>query len=133
MEIVSGNLKVGYWNGGVSSAVAQSPVGRYLWHHYVFAYNAAGPQLELFIDGVRTNYNLGTKQGAGAVLGLFIGGLGSSFGDNTYLAGDLGEFRVWDNLLSDTKALAQYNNTKSAYPYVVPTAHTINAGWTNHD
>ena len=116
IEFVNGDILAGYWNGtaGVSGTV-QSPAGRNYWHHYVYAYNSAGPQLEFFIDGVRTNLNLPAKRAAGTLLSLFHGGTGTNFGDNTYLAGDLGEFRLWDSLLSDAKVQAQYDATKSAY------------------
>jgi hypothetical protein len=94
------------------------------WHHYVYAYNSAGPQLEFFVDGVRvSNLNLGAKSSAGTILTLFHGVLGTNFGDNTYLAGDLGEFRVWNSLLSDAKVLAQYNATKSTY--IVPRSYSF--------
>ena len=129
IEFVNGDILAGYWNGtaGVSGTV-QSPAGRNYWHHYVYAYNSAGPQLEFFIDGVRTNFNLPVKRAAGTLLSLFHGGTGTNFGDNTYLAGDLGEFRLWDSLLSDTKVQSQYDATKSAYlpTYTLSTAGSVN-------
>jgi hypothetical protein len=117
LEVVNNDMVAGYYHGtGAVSGTVVTNIDRTNWHHYVYAYNSAGPHLEFFVDGNRVmNLNLASKIGSGPELDLFRGGYGTYFGDNTSLAGDLGEFRVWDGLLSDAKVLAQYNATKSTY------------------
>ena len=116
VEIIAGDIVAGYWTGtGEQSGTVLPSMDRLFWHHYVYVYDPSGPQLRFYVDGVSVmDLNLAAKVDSGAVLELFKSE-STNIGDGTSLAGDLGEFRLWDLVLSQSKITSQYNNTKSLY------------------
>lgn len=113
MEIVSGNLRVGFWNGSDQTHVEPGAVTRNQWQQYVVTYDDATNTLTGYIDaGSSTSTTFAkdppTAQHYYALMQADI----THMGDGSYLAGDIAIFRVYDRALSSSEVTQNFNSTK---------------------
>lgn len=118
IEIVSGQLEVGLWNGTTISSTG--PIGAVTlnqWHQLVLTYN--GSVCKGYLDGVYKGQVSVTWDSPmdDSRPGFHIA-LGASDitnqGDGTYFDGKFGLMKIYDGALSDSEVEDKYNET-SAY------------------
>lgn len=118
IEIVSGNLEVGLWNGsGLSSSGNIGTVSFNQWHQIVLTYN--GSVCKGYIDGVykgSVNVLWASPMDSATPFYMNFGFADStSHGDATNFDGRFGIMRVYNKSLTDAEVLSNYNADKSLY------------------
>ena len=118
IEIVGGNLEVGFWNGsGLSSTGNIGAVSFNQWHQIVLTYN--GSVCKGYIDGVykgSVNVLWSSPMDSSMPFYMNFGYADStSHGDGTNFDGRFGTMRVYNKSLTDAEVLNNYNADKSKY------------------
>jgi len=117
IEIVSGTLKFGVWNGIIISSSIS--ISLYNWYYVGLTYD--GITLRGYVNGQLAGSITGsrsTPQSAGNGLHYAIGANdGTSLGDGSYAKMKLGDFHVYNTALSQQQILNNYNATKNDYIY----------------
>jgi len=116
IEIVGGNLEVGFWNGsGLSSTGNIGAVSFNEWHQIVLTYN--GSVCKGYIDGVfkgSVNVSWSSPMDASQPFYMNFGYADTtSHGDGTNFDGRFGIMRVYNKALTDAEVLSNYNSTLS--------------------
>ena len=116
IEIVGGNLEVGFWNGsGLSSTGNIGAVSFNEWHQIVLTYN--GSVCKGYIDGVfkgSVNVSWLSPMDASQPFYMNFGAsTATSHGDGTNFDGRFGIMRVYNKALTDAEVLSNYNSTLS--------------------
>ena len=118
IEMVSGTLKFGLWNGlGISSVTSSisTPLNR--WYYVGLTYD--GTALKAYVNAQLAgslNFIRSTPYEGSA--GLHYGIAATDFtnmGDGTYAKTKVGDFHVYNRALSQQQVLNNYNATKSNY------------------
>jgi hypothetical protein len=118
IEIVGGNLEVGFWNGGiVTSSGNIGAVSFNQWHQIVLTYN--GSVCKGYIDGVYKGLvNVAWDSPMNSSMPFYMN-FGASTttnqGDGTNFDGRFGIMRVYNKALTDAEVLSNYNADKSKY------------------
>lgn len=118
IEIVSGTLKFGLWNGlGISSVSSSISTPLYNWYYVGLTYD--GTTLRGYVNSQlagSVNFTRSTPYEGSA--GLHYGIAATDFtnmGDGTYAKTKVGDFHVYNRALSQQQVLNNYNATKSNY------------------
>lgn len=118
IEMVSGTLKFGVWNGITLSSSISTPL--YNWYYVGLTYDGStlrayvNSQLAGSVVGARsTPYNDGS---AGLYYGIAAND-GTSLGDGSYAKMKFGAFHVYNKALSSKEISDNYTVTKSDYIY----------------
>ncbi len=116
IEIVGGNLEVGFWNGSVLSSTGNiGAVSFNEWHQIVLTYN--GSVCKGYIDGVfkgSVNVSWSSPMDASQPFYMNFGYADTtSHGDGTNFDGRFGIMRVYNKALTDAEVLSNYNSTLS--------------------
>lgn len=112
IEIVGGNLEVGFWDGsGLSSTGNIGAVSFNQWHQIVLTYN--GSVCKGYIDGVfKGSVNTGWSTPLPFYMNFGYADT-TSHGDGTNFDGRFGIMRVYNKALTDAEVLSNYNSTLS--------------------
>jgi len=118
IEMVSGSLKLGMWNGsGITSITSSTQTPLYNWYYVGVVYN--GSTLIGYVNGQSVGsitfdraapYNFSSGLHYGIAAADF-----TSQGDGTYAKMKFGDFHVYNKALSQQQILNNYNFTKSDY------------------
>ena len=119
IEIVGGNLEVGFWNGGiVTSSGNIGAVSFNQWHQIVLTYN--GSVCKGYIDGVyKGSVNVAWDSPMNSSMAFYMNfgfADSTSQGDGTNFDGRFGIMRVYNSALTDAQILSNYNSTVSTLP-----------------
>lgn len=115
IEIVSGQLEVGLWNGsGISSTGPIGAVSFNQWHQLVLTYN--GSVCKGYLDGAyKGQVSVAWDSPMDDSSPGFHIGFGASDitnqGDGTYFDGKFGLMKVYNGALSDSEIQEKYNET----------------------
>jgi len=119
IEWVSGTPKFGVWAGSIVTVTSSVSASLNTWHYVGFSYN--GTTLTAYVNGssagsVNVSRHTPYNNGAGAGLYYALGyptstNMGSGAGSNYRL----GAFHVWNNAISGSTILNNYNATKATY------------------
>jgi hypothetical protein len=120
IEIVSGSAKMSVWAGGVQTTTAGTFL-RNQWNHLALTYD--GTTLRTYINGVAGSTSTIARQApwiyaAAGSTNLYYGLFNAdstNMGDGSYLAGNLGQFRVYTRALSAAEVTQNYTASKSRY------------------
>lgn len=113
MEIVSGNLLVGFWNGSDQTYVQPGAVTRNQWQQYVVTYDDSTNTLTGYIDsGSSTSTTFTKDPPTGQHYYALMQSDVTDMGDGSYLAGDVAIFRVYNRALTSTEVIQNFNSTK---------------------
>ena len=112
IEIVGGNLEVGFWDGsGLSSTGNIGAVSFNQWHQIVLTYN--GSVCKGYIDGVfKGSVNTGWSPPLPFYMNFGYADT-TNHGDGTNFDGRFGIMRVYNKALTDAEVLSNYNSTLS--------------------
>ena len=129
IEIVGGNLEVGFWNGsGLSSTGNIGAVSFNEWHQIVLTYN--GSVCKGYIDGVfKGSVNVSWSSPMDASQPFYMNSGAStatSHGDGTNFDGRFGIMRVYNKALTDAEVLSNYNSTLSTLPNLTTSGLVFN-------
>jgi Concanavalin A-like lectin/glucanases superfamily len=117
IEMVSGALKCGVWNGSIAQFTLSASVSRNVWHQVVWRYN--GTTLDGFYDGVKvTGITSGRQNPAttGNPLFYHLGtGTATNMGSGAYLTGDIAIYKYWNSNLTDAEITSNWNATKGRF------------------
>jgi hypothetical protein len=119
IEIVSGNLEVGLWNGSVVGSTGNiGAVSFNRWNQIVLTYN--GSVCKGYIDGVyKGSVNVEWLSPMNYSYPLFHMNFGyrttTNQGNGADLRGRFGIMRVYNKALTDAEVLSNYNADKSNY------------------
>jgi hypothetical protein len=122
IEMVSGQLEFGLWNGsGLSSSGPTGAVSLNTWHQVVMSYD--GSYLRGFLDGVRVCKTAVTfdspSDGSGSETGAFHLAVGPDTvinqGDGSDFEGRVGIFRVYKAKLNRSAVQRNYNTDKNTH------------------
>jgi hypothetical protein len=110
MEIDNGDLKVGLWNGTGISNTTVGAVTRDQWQHYVLTYDDSNNTLTGYIDATASSTTTleNDPPTTEKYYALCVSD-GTNMGNGSYLAADVGLFRVWNTALSAAQVLNLYN------------------------
>jgi hypothetical protein len=111
MEIVSGNLKVGLWqNPGNIGNVTVGAVTRDQWQQYVLTYDDATNTLTGYIDVDTTaSVSLENVPATPARIFALCQADTTNMGDGSFLAADVGLFRVWNRAFTAEQVQELYD------------------------
>jgi hypothetical protein len=119
MEIVAGNVKMGIWNGTNIGNVTVGAATRNEWQQYVLTYDDATNTLTGYINAGTPAST--TFENDPPVPGWFYhlcAEDGTNMGDGSYLAADVGLFRVWDTALTADQVQTLYDENRSRFQIV---------------
>ena len=119
IEIVGGNLEVGFWNGGIVTSSGNIGVVSFnQWHQIVLTYN--GSVCKGYIDGVyKGSVNVAWDSPMNSSMAFYMNfgfADSTSQGDGTNFDGRFGIMRVYNSALTDAQILSNYNSTVSTLP-----------------
>jgi Concanavalin A-like lectin/glucanases superfamily len=107
VEIITNKLKVGVWNGGISTLQVASSLTQNAWHHVVWRYN--GTTLDAYLDGVKTTGITTGRQTPTNGLYYFLGsGTSTNMGSGKYFDGRIAVYRYYNYALSDAQVAASF-------------------------
>lgn len=117
MEINSGNLKVGLWqNPGNIGNVTVGAVTRNQWQQYVMTYNDATNTLTGYIDVATTaSVSLENVPATPARIFALCQADTTNMGDGSFLAADVGLFRVWNQALTVAQVQELYDENLARF------------------
>jgi hypothetical protein len=110
MEVLStGEIKVGYWTGSLSS-ISLGTFSLNAWHHVVLTYDTTSTTGKGYVDGVFRNSMVLTKQWPGSALQYGIGyaDVATNMGDGTYFNGKIDDVRIYNRALSASEVSTLY-------------------------
>jgi hypothetical protein len=118
MEMVSGMMKFGMWNGteisSVTSAVA-TPLNA--WYHFAIVYD--GTKLNAYVNGAAagsvTFSRLNPIEGGNGLFYAIAATDITNMGDGTYASMRLGQFLVYNTALSATEIQTNFNAGRTTY------------------
>lgn len=118
MEIVSGTLYMRLWN---LSSINAGTFPRTQWNHCVLTYD--GTTVRSYLNGVAGGTTTGDRlvpwiDGSVANRNYYYGIMlsdGTNLGDGGFLAGNFGQFRIYNRPLTSAEILQNYNATKPYY------------------
>jgi hypothetical protein len=118
IEMVSGSMKFGMWNGaGVTSVTSSIATPFNNWYYVGMTYN--GTTLTSYVDGSNAGsvtFNREAPYNNGSNLHYAIAAEDStSMGDGSYAKMYLGRFEVYNYALTQSQILYNYNLTKDLY------------------
>ena len=118
IEIVGGNLEVGFWNGGIVTSSGNIGVVSFnQWHQIVLTYN--GSVCKGYIDGVyKGSVNVLWDSPMNSSMPFYMNfGYrdGTNQGDGTDFDGRFGIMRVYNKELTASEVLGNYNTDKSKF------------------
>jgi hypothetical protein len=118
IEMVSGSMKFGMWNGaGVTSVTSSVATPFNDWYYVGMVYN--GSTLTAYINGVNVgsvSFNRQAPYNNGSNLHYAIAAEDfTSMGDGSYAKMYLGRFEVFNYALTSSQILYNYNITKDLY------------------
>lgn len=120
IEIVSGTMRFGVWNG-LGSTYFSSSISTPLYRWYYAGITYDGTTLRGYIDAQlagSTNVARSTPYMGSAGLHYALGATDfTSLGDGTYAKAKLGAFHVYNTALTQTEISNNYSVTKSDYIY----------------
>jgi len=130
IEMVSGTLKFGMWNGsGISSITSSISTPLNNWYHISMTYD--GSTLNAYVNGsnagtITFNRSAPYNNGVGLFYGIGLSDT-TNMGDGTYGNFRLGAFKVYDKSLTPTQVYNDYVNTQSNFicPYRYTSATTL--------
>lgn len=118
IEMISGTLKFGMWNGAGISIITSSiatPLNN--WYYIGMVYN--GSTLTAYVDGVSagtTTFNRAAPYNNGSSLYYAIASnCPTTIGDSTYAKMYLSRFEVYNSALTQTQIEYNYNMTKDIF------------------
>jgi hypothetical protein len=134
LEMVSGTLKFGLWNGTANSVVTSSistPLNN--WYYVGMTYD--GSTLTAYVDGVSAGTVTFNRQapynvGSNGLFYLLAHQDGTNMGDGGFGDYQIGSFEVYTTSLSSSQIVSNYNNSPLNYicptptPTVTPTPST---------
>lgn len=117
MEINSGNLKVGLWqNPGNIGNVTVGAVTRDQWQQYVMTYNDATNTLTGYIDVDTTaSVSLENIPATPARIFALCQADTTNMGDGSFLAADVGLFRVWNRAFTAEQVQELYDENLARF------------------
>jgi hypothetical protein len=121
IEMVSGNIKFGMWNGaGITSFSSTTATPLNNWYHLGLVYD--GSTLKGYVNGVSAGTVTFNRQapyngGFGLYYGLGISDI-TNMGDGSYARMLLSRFEVYNYALTQSQVTYNYNTTKSRF--VIP-------------
>ena len=127
MEIVSGDIKMGIWNGSNIGNVTVGAVTRDEWQQYVLTYDDATNTLTGYINAGSPAST--TFENDPPVPGWFYhlcAEDGTNMGDGSYLAADVGLFRVYNQAFTAVQVQDLYDENIARFS-VAPTTTTFTA------
>jgi hypothetical protein len=125
MEIVAGDLKVGLWQAGTVN-VTVGAVTRDEWQQYVLTYNDATNTLTGYINaGSSATVILENDPPAPQWYYALCQADATSMGDGSFLAADIGLFRVWNSALSAAQVQELYNENVARFSNSVVTSNLV--------
>lgn len=110
----------GLWNGGGITKDTGSALSYNTWYHMVITYN--GTTLKGYINGAEVasasvTYDSPHDAGETDQYLLFGAATVTNMGDGGYLAGGIGEIRIYSDALTPAEVANNYNSTKARYGY----------------
>jgi hypothetical protein len=125
LEMVSGTLKFGLWNGTANSVVTSSistPLNN--WYYVGMTYD--GSTLTAYVDGVSAGTVTFNRQapynvGSNGLFYLLAHQDGTNMGDGGFGDYQIGSFEVYTTSLSSSQITSNYNNSSSNYICTTPT------------
>ena len=129
MEIVAGDLKVGLWQDGIGGIgnVTVGAVTRDAWQQYVMTYDDATNTLTGYINaGTPASTTFENNPPAPGWFYHLCATDTTNMGDGSYLAADVGLFRVWDRALTAQQVQELYDENSARFT-VTPTVTTFTA------
>ncbi len=119
MEIVSGNLKVGSWNGAGTTSATVGAVTRNAWQHYVLTYDDATNTLTGYLDAATSSSTTLQVDGPTSLRKFVLCASDvTNMGDGTALSADIGLFRVWNRALTASQVQEIYEENLSRFGLV---------------
>lgn len=119
IELVSGQVEFGLWNGGITSTGGTGALTLNQWHQVVLTYN--GTTVTGYIDGaavgnVNVDWDSPMNDPTTTQFRIAFGALDStSQGDGTYFDGRMGVIRLYDRALNATEILQNFESDKDQY------------------
>lgn len=118
MEMVSGTMKFGMWDGAAISSITSmiaTPMNN--WYNFTIVYD--GTTLRAYVSGVAAGTNTfarmnPTEGGAGIHYAIAATDI-TNMGDGSYANMRLGQFLVYSAALSADQVLQNFNATRSTY------------------
>lgn len=133
VEIVSGQVEFGLWNGSdISSTGGTGSIAFNQWHQVVFTYN--GTQVRGYINGefvgsVNVSWDSPMNTGKSAFHMVFGYQDSTSQGDGTSFDGRLGLMRVYNRALTLGEIRQNYNFNKYTFTSSLQTVSFTTTGW----
>lgn len=125
MEIVAGDLKVGLWQGSIGNVTVGSVI-RDQWQQYVMTYDDATNTLTGYINaGSSATVILENDPPSPQWYYALCQDCAQSMGDGSFLAADIGLFRVWNSALSAAQVQELYNENVSRFSNSVVTSNLV--------
>ena len=119
MEIVSGNFKVGLWNGTGTTSATVGAVTRNAWQHYVLTYDDATNTLTGYLNAATSSSNTLEVDGPTSLRKFVLCASDvTNMGDGTALTADIGLFRVWNRALTAGQVQEIYDENLSRFGLV---------------
>ena len=126
MEIDGGNLKVGLWT---STGIVDTTVGavtRNQWQQYVMTYNDATNTLTGYIDVATTaSVSLENIPATPARIFALCQADTTNMGDGSFLAADVGLFRVWNSSFTPAQVQELYDENVNRFSNSVVTTNLV--------
>ena len=110
------NGRIGVMKGNVDGAKSTVSINNGQWRHVVLSRNASSGQTKVYVDG---GLQSTATSETGVVTTAFssIGRLEVTSGAPIYFAGALDEVKIYSTVLTDTQALAIFNNESAGKNY----------------
>lgn len=119
IEVVSGQLEFGLWNGsGITSTGPAGAISNNAWHQVILTYDGSTCRGYLdgsFLDSVAVTWDSPHVDGVVDFHMAFGASDITNQGDGTYFDGRFGVTRIYNRVLTATEILNNYNTTRFTY------------------
>lgn len=116
MEIVGGDIKMGIWNGTGIGNVTVGSVARNQWQQYVLTYDDATNTLTGYINaGTPASTTFENDPPTPGWFYHLCATDSTNMGEGSYLAADVGLFRVWDTALTASQVQEIYQQNTARF------------------